>query len=886
MLRKLFKRRDPRKPEGPRKRPPTPASAEVRPADAPVAEAAAEAAPQILAIDDVDQLIALALKTRGKQRDIVLAHPLFRQAAALTALEKRSRDKDKSLNRHARTLLDRHKALLREAQANRARAEELALALARSHSVAEDRAGRDRQLQLHQRLAAAVDSYQAVRLELAAYGDAPPDLEGLRPDAAALGRLMEVDNRALGRAPAEVGSVEVEDRPLERAPTASAAHTAPAIDGDAAGPDPFEPLVAELHALDETLTAAGQPFAALAAARQALTERWLTAADHRPPQPAQHEVFETVSQRFRQLADAVERLTGASLPALPPAPLSLPATADDGPPAWDEVEQRRRLANQLERLSRNVRWPEWAPPTAEYAAVVGSLAQLRDELARADKLMHAHAQRLDGDLTALAEAIDAGSLNAARQLLTQARARHDALPPAATRELGKRLNQQAARLAELRDWQTFATAPKREALLQAMTVLAETPLAPPDQANRIKQLRSEWQALGPVTQAADGRLADQFNAAAASAFETCRPWLAEQAEARKTNLAERRNICEQLEHYLRDADWQHVDVRAAEQIMRTAREAWRSYTPVDRARGRNVEQRFEALQAQLHERIRAEWDRNLKAKEAIVAEAQGLLQADLPLEAKTSAAKNLQARWRAIGATPRHPDQRLWLAFREACDQIFTVREQARHEADTATAAAEARCRSLLDEFEVTLAGLDPLEASDAQLREFRVAAVGIDDLPQNRRRDLAARRTGLINRYRGLLETKAEAAYREQFQELKRWDEAMTLAESGAGTEPGAGAIAAAVREARRASAAETMPIDALRRLTVRAELIAGLESPAEDESLRLEVQVERLQAGLKGQGVDEEPRALAEQWCRLGPKNAEVAPLRERFFAALLGP
>jgi hypothetical protein len=113
-----------------------------------------------------------------------------------------------------------------------------------------------------------------------------------------------------------------------------------------------------------------------------------------------------------------------------------------------------------------------------------------------------------------------------------------------------------------------------------------------------------------------------------------------------------------------------------------------------------------------------------------------------------------------------------------------------------------------------------------------------------------------------------------------------MTEAENGGGEEPADEAVPAAVRQARQASAGERVPMEALRRLTVRAELIAGLETPSDDEPLRLEVQVERLQAGLKGRGDEEEPRALAELWCRLGPKNADAAPLRERFFAALTKP
>ena len=833
---------------------------------------AAEAAIEIRAIADVDKLIDLALQARAELRAAVLAHPLLRQGSGLVALEKRSRDKDKSLNRHARTHLDRYKALLRDANAGRTRAEELAAALARSHPTADDHAARDRQHQLHQRLTVAVDAYQALRREIADFGEVLPDLETLRPDP---NDLLPLEDPA---APVEQ---EHPAEPLRPEPDA--------VTAEDRGPDLFEPLLPELQALDQALSS-DRPLATMAAAHQALAERWLAAAAGPPASAEQQALFERVSQRFQQLSAAVARLAAADLPPLTAAaPVAADAVDDTDPTRWRALDERRRLATRLEKLRRSLDWPEWAKPTAEYVRLLESQAVLRDELSQAQALVDGAVQRLEADVTALAEAIDAGSLSNARQLLIQARARHDALPQAAIQTLGKRLGQQAARLAELRDWQTFATAPKREALVQAMEALAEAPLAPPDQAGRIKQLRAEWQALGPVTQAADGRLADRFNGLAAKAFDSCRAYFAEQAELRRANLAERSSICDQLEHYLEHAEWRHPDVRAAENIMRTARDAWRSFVPVDRSQGKVVEQRFETLQGQLHDRIKAEWDRNVAAKETIVAEAQGLHDADLPVEGKVSAAKNLQQRWRAVGATPRRHDQRLWQAFREACDAVFALREQARHQADTATVALELRCRELLDEFDAMLQQLDPVSAAEGQLREFRNAAAEIDDLPQNQRRDLAARRTDLINRYRNLLDTKATAVHQQQLLGFKHWDEAVTLAEAAGSTAADAaagadsGPVPAQVQQARAACAGGPVPAEALRRLTVKAELVAGRESPASDEQLRLQVQVERLQAGLAGRDAAEEPQALAQQWCELGPKDAAVAPLRERFFSAL---
>jgi hypothetical protein len=334
-------------------------------------------------------------------------------------------------------------------------------------------------------------------------------------------------------------------------------------------------------------------------------------------------------------------------------------------------------------------------------------------------------------------------------------------------------------------------------------------------------------------------------------------------------------------------------MKAAEAIMRTARDEWRRFHPVDRNPGRKVEQRFEALQGRLHDRVKAEWDRNLAAKEALVAEAKSLADADLPMAEKIETAKVLQRRWREVGITPRRPDQRLWRVFRGACDNVFSAREQARQAADSAQEALEARLRDalatysgILDRAEadpVTAAEAAGAEAADVALRTFREQMAELDHLPAGRRRALADQQKALLGRQAALQQVRRRHRQQALLTGLKSWDEAMTAVET-TGAQPPAndpvGADVAAVRESARGA---PVPTDALRRLTVKAEIAAGIGSSPGDDAIRLEVQVERLQAGLTGGGDAEDARSLALSWCALGPKDDGVATLRERLFVAL---
>ncbi|MFW6093630.1 MAG: DUF349 domain-containing protein, partial [Pseudomonadota bacterium] len=678
-----------------------------------------EAEALIRALEDADELVTLALAAGRELRETVLAHPLLARPEALGVLEKRSRHRDKSLNRHARSRLEHIRTLHHDAAAASERARELAQSLARPAPPVSDRAWRERQHQLHQRLEQTLDTYAGYRGELAALGEAVPDLEALRPDP--------------------------NDLPALDAP-------APGDDGaaaDASAPPPFDALVAAFEELDAALAAgagAGEPFERLAARRRELTDRWLTAADQQAPSDRQHRVFESVSHRFHEIAEAMARLDAIAADA--PAPLDVAAAEGDGPsPAfWQHLATRRAHLERLARDLAGVRWPEWAEPPQRLHDLVRCQERLEAEVAAADRLLEARRAELESLVERLAATVDDGGLAAGQSLLTQARSIHESLPAGAARELGKRLSREAARLAELRDWQTFATSPKRESLVSAMTALAESPLPPREQADRIKALRREWQALGPVTHAADGELAKRFNDLAEQAFEPCRSHFAAQAAERKANLEQRTRICDQLEAYLDETDWQRADMKAAERIMRTAREEWRVYHPVDRGPGKAVERRFEALQARLHEAVKAEWERNLHAKEAIVEEARALADAsDLSVDDRIAAAKALQQRWQAVGITPRRPDQRLWRSFRAACDTIFSAREQARDAAERAARERERQCREQLEAFAAALAAREPATASTAELRELQRGMTALEHLPRGVRRELEARRDELV---------------------------------------------------------------------------------------------------------------------------------------------
>jgi exonuclease SbcC len=803
----------------------------------------------VLGQNDPELLLIAVLSTDKAHRDALLEHDQFHRAAVLQELEHRSRHRDKRLNRFARDRLDRIRHARADGERLVARISERLASLERTTDAPSPTDARNRPALLDS-IGKELQTLEGVAAVMAEAGEPISDIDGLEE------RLRVLTDQAPPVADEHIGSAAREE-------------------------DPFEALCGGFTELERSLEERSD-FEALAARRQTLTDEWLAAADHSPPEPRQHEIFERVSHRFHELAEAHARLADTTLPTLdlPDAPApddpELPA---DGARAFDALA--RDMSRAGKALSA-VRWPDWAVAPEPLASLSATLDAAESRM-EAWRSAVAQADARAGEmLRSLAAHVDAGELTKARTEAGRIRNLIASLPRNLAQPLSKELAGVSARMSELSDWQTFATTPKREHLLEAMQGLVDHPLPPKDQAARIKQLRAEWNELGPASRGPDHRLLEQFNEAAEKAFEPCRAYFADQASVRARNLAAREEIASSLAAYLEKTDWSQADYKAAEQIMRAARREWRQHHPVDRTPGKPLEARFEKLQAELHGHIKTEWNRNLDIKRQIVAEAQSLAEAADDIRDRIAAAKALQQRWKAVGTTPRRPDQALWRDFRKACDRIFAVRDEARQHADESLKATETSIRAVIDELH---AALDTgAELNDASLRDFQHRFDELPRVPERRQRILEREFGELMKTARVTLKAARQVAERQRLLGLESLDRDVSdLERRHLAGESVTFESPDPVFEERWQQVNDAVPLEELRRATIEAEIAAGMESPDADRERRLAFQVELMNTGRSRDALDADPADLTDRWCRIGPKSDQADELRERFFRAI---
>ncbi len=463
-------------------------------------------------------------------------------------------------------------------------------------------------------------------------------------------------------------------------------------------------------------------------------------------------------------------------------------------------------------------------------------------------------------------AIRAGQVRRARAIFRDLNTKLEALE-SIPKALEDKYQDLKANIEKLGDWQDFAVAPKKEALLQQMESLVESTLHPKDLSEKIKSLQEDWKALSKGAIADDDNLWQAFQSAGQKAYEPCKQYYEEQAKLREGNLAKRQLLLSDLKQYLEAYDWDNAHWPDVEKTLRVSREAWQSYWPVPRKPNKNLQEAFDQTAEAIHQKVLAQYDRNKDKKQAIVTQAEQLLKLENTVEA-IETAKKLQSQWKAIGRCHAKQDHALWQAFRQHCDAIFDRRKQESDSEKAQRNTAKTQAEALIAQLEgyLTLSG-EAFTAARSDINTASEQFKQLGELPRAHYKDIQQS----FQKVSKQLEAKAQEA--RKLREQKQWHdildayrEVLTLEAQGAQGEN----VAERMSNLRQrltesthwpADLAKTLeqrlqkpqPISnatatlkAYHRLCIRSEIANDCNSPDADRSLRMEYQVEQLQQGL----------------------------------------
>jgi hypothetical protein len=586
-----------------------------------------------------------------------------------------------------------------------------------------------------------------------------------------------------------------------------------------------------------------------------------------------------------------------------------------------QVEQQAALlaAREAQRLASETAAAEAAARSEAEARLQEAAAAARaaDDAARAERLAaEDHALRQIGGLLRKANSTltegqsqaAAGMRRAIEEKLSAAAAATIAVPG----HLAKGIQQLDERLNQLKEWKSFAVAPKRVELIRDMQALIGSTEEPKVLAERIKALQEDWKTISKGIVSDGSEDWEKFHQASQTAYQPCREYFEAQAKLRQENVKRRQVVLDRVRAFEATLNIETLDWRLLASVLREAPLEWRAHSPVERDAARTLQAEFDASMLRLQAVLDAWHERNVSEKQGLIERARHLLNLEDGREA-IDAVKRLQAQWKDAGPAPREQEQRLWREFREHCDAVFQKRQLAHADYSARLESGKAQALALCTEIEQAAAqdGAALLEAT-ARISGWHTAFEALGELPRAEARGLQRRFEQAIN----LLETHgaqqrardAQQTITDVFEAARRiraceWAAMQAEAESVreslrqaaetflAGIKRGPTgsnqALKDALAKADSASAADAVEREkALRILCIRCEILRETSTPVEDEALRREYQVQRLMQGLgQGHTASVDWNALLTEWLRvsaISPPDHEK--LQTRFMHSWL--
>ncbi len=405
-----------------------------------------------------------------------------------------------------------------------------------------------------------------------------------------------------------------------------------------------------------------------------------------------------------------------------------------------DLTQTRTLIEQGQALAAGL--TRGGTASADAAALAAAFSDLATRLEARLKTQRRHAEQrlaeLPARIDALQALVEAGELKQADPIHQSLQATLDlihssGLPKSVTGELEARLRTLSPRVRDLQHWRRWGADQHRQALCEAMDTLREQDLPLAAVAERLHVLKTDWQEVERAGSPANKALWERFHQAATAVGERVRPLLEAQAVEQEAHRAAREQVCQQLEDFLAQVDWERVDWKRVMRAEREVRQAWSLLGPCEPRARRRLDRRYHQAIRTLDQRLEDERARNQAHKQGLIERVRAL--AEQPeLDAAIEETKAIQRQWHTTVPARQRDENRLWQSFRAACDAVFE-RRAVKHQAQRGELEANLATRTALCEEALAFAAAetDPRRLA-AGLRDFEQRWRDGESLPLPRR--------------------------------------------------------------------------------------------------------------------------------------------------------
>ncbi len=345
-------------------------------------------------------------------------------------------------------------------------------------------------------------------------------------------------------------------------------------------------------------------------------------------------------------------------------------------------------------------------------------------IARADEADLAAANEA---LTKLAELIAAGDVRGSRHAATKIFQQFTAKRFPKLEE--QRLNELDGEVKRLESWLKWSDGQSRDVLMARAEALKGAELAPDPLAKEIRAIQEEWKALDKKNGGAPKPKWDKFNAVCKEAYAPAKVHFDTLRKARNENASGREKIIETL-HALADEaaaplqegatrDWVDIERRKSAMF-----DQWKKGGGVANAAWKALDEKFDVALHKLDGALDAAREPEIARRKKLIAEAQELASAT-PSREVTDRAIVVQRRWAAerpegLPHLRRKDEQKLWDEFKKHTDAVFKARD-AERDAMKAQFSEAIKLRYAAIDAVKALASGEDAKAIEAALAKARV---------------------------------------------------------------------------------------------------------------------------------------------------------------------
>ncbi len=500
--------------------------------------------------------------------------------------------------------------------------------------------------------------------------------------------------------------------------------------------------------------------------------------------------------------------------------------------------------------------------------------------------------KLDAAIRQTAKAIAEGKsaeTHAAHARMSQLRREFQAIPPA----LRDALADVESEYARIQQWQRWGDGNRRQHLCAELEALPGSGLHPDALATRVREIQSEWTTLDRLEarpQRANESIDRRFRALCHKAIEPAKPYFEKRDALRKQGSEETSRLIAEARAAVSD---EQPDWRALAAMRKRSVEGLRALDRVNPRERKNLAAELKQVLGIIDERIAAQHAGIANAKATLIVRAEALAE-QTDTRAAINQARDLQKLWQATGNGKRARDQAQWKLFRSAIDAVFARADNERAERTAQDRQAFEAAETLCAELEAMTGADSAPERGEVQRIESAWRALGCSDAAL-RHRYLAAQ--DALDKLKSRLDKNKRRARFDVWiahHDLLRKLEANQIdGETFADAQSQLAPVAIAVDgfQARIVAAAngqigESVERDARRDCVLEAEQLAGLESIEEDRQRRMDLQVEKLSARMRGVQAPAPDAALEHlltTWIDLGSPADADANLEARFKRAV---